>query len=110
MAVRLEKPWVPLTAEALSEVKEQLGVYELGSDAEGVLFIGVAEARSPFGLKSALEAVLQTGREISFRYEVNTAYQTRYRELLMAYVADHGTLPPENDPATAPSLGRLSPG
>ena len=101
MTVRLDKPWIPLTRDNLARVKGQLGVFELGSAAEGIVFIGVADARSAFGLRGELEAVLASGREVCFRCEVNTAYQTRYRELLMAYVADHGGLPrrPPSRPA-----------
>ncbi len=34
-------------------------------------------------------------------------YLTRHRELLMLHQADHGRIPPENDPP--PRLGRLHP-
>ena len=110
MAVRLDKAWTALTAENLQPVKGQLGVYQLGSETEGVTFIGVADARSLFGLKGELNRCLEEGRGPSFRLEVTTAYSTRYRELLMVHFADHGEYPRDNDPATLPRLGRLSPG
>ncbi len=110
MPVRLQKPWIELTEANLLEVKGHLGVYQLGDAVQGIRFIGVADARSLFGLRGELEDALRSGRYKAFRYEVNSAYQTRYRELLMVYVADHGMLPPENDPSSTPALGRLSPG
>ncbi len=107
MSVRLNKPWIPLTAENLKMVKGQLGVYELGSREEGVTFIGYAGGRSLFGLKGELESRL--GQQTCFRIEVTSAYQTRYRELLMVHRADHGRYPRDNDVSALPRLGRLSP-
>jgi len=109
VAIRLEKAWVPLTAENLGSVKGQLGVYQLGSDELGVTFIGCADARTPFGLKSELQGHLDRGLETSFRIEITSSYQTSYRELLMVFYADHQTSPRDNDEALLPRLGRLSP-
>jgi hypothetical protein len=105
----LEKDWVPLTAENLETVKGQLGVYQLGSDEAGVTFIGCADARTLFGLKSELQAHLDEGEETGFRIEITSAYQTRYRELLMVFYADHQAYPRDNDVASLPRLGKLSP-
>jgi hypothetical protein len=86
-----------------------MGVFEL-ADAHGrVLLVGYAGGRSRFGLRGEIEDAL--GRypaAMAFRLEVTTAYLTRYQELLMAHVADHGSLPIHNidDPRR---LGRLSP-
>ena len=44
-----------------------------------------------------------------FRTEVNQQYTTRYQELLMLHVADHGALPVVNQADPPPRLGRLSP-
>jgi len=107
LAVRLTKPWRELSEANLSQVKGQLGVYQLGSQATGIVFIGCADARSLFGLRSELQKHLGAG--LSFRIEVTTAYQTRYRELLMAFYADHGCYPPMNKLDELPKLGRLSP-
>jgi hypothetical protein len=46
---------------------------------------------------------------VRFRYEVNQQYTTRYQELLMLHVADHGTLPVVNAADPPVRLGRLSP-
>ena len=109
MGIRLDKPWITLTAEATRTLPGQLGVFALG-DAQGrVLHIGYAGGRSLFGLRSAVEEARQRHRDArQFRYEVNMQYLSRYKELLMLHLADHGTLPDGNrDERT--TLGRLSP-
>jgi hypothetical protein len=61
-----------------------------------------------FGLRSALErelAVRPSGYR--FRYEVNTQYQTRWRELLMLYRRDHGDLPTDNHKDRPARLGYM---
>ena len=104
MSIRLEKPWRVLDPDALAQVRGQLGVYELG-DADGeIVFIGYAGGRSRFGLRGELES--QLGRAERFRFELNMSYLTRYRELLMAFEADHGRLPARN---AGERLGRLQP-
>lgn len=107
MAIRMEKPWRSLPAA--KDLPGQLGVFQL-ADADGcVLYVGYAGGRSKFGLRSA---VVDAGNEVTnasqFRVEITTAYLTRYRELLMAHVADQGELPVANSPE--PRLGRLGPG
>ncbi len=106
MAVRLHKPWRPLAAA--KDLPGQLGVFAL-ADADGrVLYLGYAGGRSRFGLRGAVtDAADQVAGASQFRVEITTAYLTRYRELLMAHVADHGELPEQNGPA--PGLGSLGP-
>jgi hypothetical protein len=109
MAVRLDKPWIPLTEEHVARVTGHLGVYELANASEEIVYIGVAGGRALFGLKGALMDVLPVppaGASL-FRYEVNMAYHSRYRELLQAYYSDHGCLPVGNDNVDVRSLGRL---
>jgi hypothetical protein len=109
MAIRLDKPWIALGAEAVRRLPGQLGVFELADGAGRILEIGYAGGRSLFGLRSAVEEARQRQPEARhFRVEITMQYQTRYRELLMLHVADHGTLPPGNrgEPIR---LGRLSP-
>ncbi len=86
-----------------------MGVYEL-ADADGtVLLIGYAGGRSRFGMRGEIAAAVErTQGAARFRYEVTTAYLTRYQELLMVHQAEFGGLPPGNAPE--PGLGRLSPG
>jgi hypothetical protein len=107
--VRLDKPWLELTPEAAAAVGGYMGVYQL-ADTDGVVTrIGYAGGSSPFGLRGVLRAEAEAGGHgIRFRYEVTTAYLSRYRELLMVHVTDHGALPVDNrdDPAR---VGRLRP-
>jgi hypothetical protein len=111
MSIRMEKPWIELTAETVKALPGQLGVYQL-ADAQGrVVCIGFAGGRSLFGLRSELERAL-AGRPagaVRFRTEVNQQYTTRYQELLMLHVADHGALPIVNAADPPVRLGRLSP-
>lgn len=105
VSLRLEKPWRPRAD--VPRVPGQVGVFQL-ADADGeVLFIGVADARSLFGLRSAIDdALSRIPDAVSFRFESTSAYHTRYRELLMVYQADHGGLPAGNPPVR---LGTLHP-
>jgi len=111
MSIRMEKPWIELTVEAVKALSGQLGVYQL-ADAEGrVVHIGFAGGRSLFGLRSELERALaeRPARASRFRTEINQQYTTRYQELLMLHVADHGSLPVVNQADPPARLGRLSP-
>jgi hypothetical protein len=110
MPIEMTKAWRPFTAEEVARVPGQLGVYELGNDDGRVLYVGFAGGRSTFGLRSELakHVAVPTGGASRFRYEVNMQYTTRYKELLMAHAARHGTLPPGNR-LNPPALGRLSP-
>lgn len=109
MPLRIEKGWISFTPESIAVVGGQLGVFQLGSSDEEIVFIGMAGGRSLFGLRGELTSMLTTSDARLFRYEVNTAYLTRYRELLMVHLADFGYLPRENKDEDAIGLGRLSP-
>ena len=111
MSIRMEKPWIELTVEAVRALPGQLGVYQL-ADSEGrVVHIGFAGGRSLFGLRSEIERALRErpAGAMRFRTEVNQQYTTRYQELLMLHVADHGSLPVVNQADPPARLGRLSP-
>jgi hypothetical protein len=109
MAIRLTKPWLALNAAAVRALPGQLGVFELADGAGRVLLIGYAGGRSLFGLRSEIErARSQHGGATQFRYEITMQYLSRYEELLMLHLADHGALPPENRDERR-SIGRLSP-
>jgi hypothetical protein len=111
MAIRMDKPWVELTAEAVKALPGQLGVYQLADAGGRVIYIGFAGGRSLFGLRSELERALREkpGDATRFRVEINQQYTTRYHELLMLHVADHGSLPVVNQADPPVRLGRLSP-
>ena len=111
MSIRLEKPWTELTPEAVKALPGQLGVYQLADAAGRVVQIGFAGGRSLFGLRSELERALRErpAGAVRFRVEVNQQYTSRYQELLMLHVADHGSLPVVNQENPPVRLGRLSP-
>jgi hypothetical protein len=112
MAVRLDKPWIPLTAENVKKLAGLLGVYQL-ADADGeIVYIGVAGGRSLFGLKGELEKMLKEppAGATQFRTEANMAYHTRHQELLGAFRNDFGRLPVANTDVDERVLGRLNPG
>ena len=106
MAVRMTKPFQALSAEAVARLPGQLGVFELADSSGVVTIIGFAGGREPFGVRSALEPYV--GRFPQFRWEATSAYLTRWQELCMVHIADHGSLPPDQ-PASPQSFGRLSP-
>lgn len=111
MAVRMTKAWVALTPDNVKRLTGQLGVYQLADATGGVVFIGFAGGRSLFGLRGEVEKALADppAGATQFRVEVNQQYTTRYQELLMAHVHDHGSVPPGNLGKPLPRLGRLSP-
>lgn len=109
MSIRCEKRWLPIDADALAAVPGQLGVFELGNAEQQVIYIGRADARTLFGLRSEIAKCVKAVPDARlFRFEVTTAYHTRHLELLMVHQADFGALPDHNPPM--PTLGRLSPG
>lgn len=109
-AVRLAKPWRALDAANVAQLGGELGVYQLADQEGRVLRIGYAGGRSLFGLRGELQAVLAAGGAARFRVEVTAQYLSRYEELLMAHLADFGTLPEGNAAEGRRRIGRLSPG
>jgi hypothetical protein len=78
------------------------GVFEIADAEYRTRYIGVATARDLFGLRGCI-----TGCSgVFYRYEVTTAYLSRYAELLGRYHEQHGALPPENGPVgSLPKFG-----
>lgn len=109
MGVRLDKPWTPLTEDAVAALGGHTGVFQIADEEKTVIYIGYAGGRSLFGLKGELEKEIGTPRGAYFRTEVNAQYMSRYQELLMLHVADFGALPERNAVNPPPRLGRLSP-
>ena len=114
MAIRMDKAWRPLDEATVRTLSGQLGVYQIADAGGDVVYIGFAGGRSLFGLRGELQGQLAQrdpgpNKGYQFRVEVNTAYHTRYRELLMVYKADHGDLPADNRESPPPGLGRMSP-
>lgn len=109
MAIRITKPFLPYSGYEVSKLYGHMGVFELANDDDGIVYIGYAGGRSLFGLRGELGALLRHSKATRFRYEVNTAYYTRFQELMMVFEADNGRLPVENKLDELPRLGRLSP-
>ena len=112
MPVCMDKPWVPLNEESLATIASHLGVYQLANDAGEILYIGVADARTRFGLKGELAKAMDAplAGATRFRVEVNMSYRTRHAELLQAFQHDYGRLPEANTDIDPRMLGRLRPG
>lgn len=110
MAVRLDKPWRSLDAAGVAALPVQLGVYQIADGEGAVVRIAAAGGRELFGLRSALAREHERlGDGHRFRIEITTAYHTRWQELLMVHVHDHGALPRDNETDRPAKLGRLSP-
>jgi hypothetical protein len=111
MPIEMTKPWRPFDKMEVARLSGQTGVFELADGDGNLLYIGMAGAKTRFGLRGELEKELSApGEATRFRIEVNTMYLTRHEELLMAYAAAHGTLPPWNVArGKARMKGRISP-
>ena len=111
LAIRMDKPWQPL-GEAFSRLRGNMGVFQLAGEAGEVIYIGFAGGRSQFGLGGEVRNLaVQIPAATQVRWEVTTAYQSRFRELLSVHQADHGSLPRYNEELNHQPLrlGRLSP-
>ncbi|GAB4333973.1 MAG: hypothetical protein Kow0010_20760 [Dehalococcoidia bacterium] len=106
MKVRLDKPWTPLTPQHVARVPGELGVYQLATADGRVIYIGYAGGKSRYGLRGEIERHLN-GPATQFRYESNSQYLSRWRELLMLHLADEGELPELNRNNPPVRLGRI---
>lgn len=110
MAIRLNKPWIPLD-EGIARLHGHLGVFQLADAEQQIIYIGYAGGNSLFGLRGEVTAMREKITGSAFvRVEITTAYLSRYRELMMVHIADHGRMPSANM-STNPTLtlGKLSP-
>ncbi len=110
MSVRMKKAWQELTAANVAALGGELGIYQIADEKEHVLRIGFAGGRSLFGLRGELIKALEEYRDhrTLFRVEINCQYISRYEELLMVHMADHGSLPAGNAFEGNRKIGRLS--
>ncbi len=111
MAIRLDKAWEPLDV-AYTRLRGNLGVFQFADAAGDVIYIGFAGGRTLYGLKGEVHdmaGLIPTATQV--RWEVNTAYQSRFRELLWAHNADFGELPKFNIELNhrPVRIGRVSP-
>ena len=110
MGIRLEKPWQPLTSETVDALPAQMGVFHVADSDGQILTVGYAGARDLFGIRTALEREIERhgAAATQFRYEFTSNYRSRWDELLMLHLHDHGALP-DHQAAEADRVGRLSP-
>jgi hypothetical protein len=108
MSVRLEKPWRPLEESEAASLPAQLGVYQIADATGEIVRIGYAGGKSRFGLRGEIgaHAAARRGENARFRCEINMQYMSRYQELLMVHLAEHGRLPRENT-ERADRVGRI---
>ena len=87
MSIRLDKPWIKFSKQSIDRVTGHLGVYQLGNAEKELIYIGVAGARSRFGLRGELQKWLALDDIATsfFRLEVTMAYKTRHAELLQIF-------------------------
>ena len=112
MSIRLDKPWTEFSKQSVSLLTGHLGIYQLGNARGEIIYIGVANARSRFGLRGELEKWLKT-HDIGisfFRVEVTMAYKTRHVELLQIFLHDFKRMPLANKNMNVASWGRLNAG
>ena len=110
MGIRLDKPWQRLDDGVIDALPAQLGVYHVADNAGTVLSVGYAGAHELFGMQSALRREIEQhgSTATQFRCEFTSNYRSRWDELLMLHLADHGELPgPQR--AEAARVGRLNP-
>ena len=110
MSIRLDKPWIEFSKQRVSLLTGHLGVYQLGNSQQEIIYIGVADAQSRFGLRGELEKWLEfNDSTISFfRLEVTMAYKTRHAELIQIFLHDFKRMPLANKHLNVASWGRLS--
>ena len=112
MSIRLDKPWIEFSKQSIDKVTGHLGVYQIANAGKEIIYIGVADARSCFGLRGELQKWLELDDiAISFfRLEVTMAYKTRHAELLQIFLHDFERLPLANKNLNVKSMGRLNVG
>jgi hypothetical protein len=112
LAIRLDKPWQSLPA-ALTGLRGNLGVFQFADASGDVIYIGFAGGGSLYGLKGEVRSMAERIPDATeVRWEVNTAYHSRFRELLSVHNADFGELPKYNVELNhrPGRIGRLRPG
>ena len=59
MSIRLDKPWIEFSKQSIDRVTGHLGVYQLANAGKEIIYIGIAGARSRFGLRGELQKWLE---------------------------------------------------
>ena len=112
MSIRLDKPWIEFSKQSIDRVTGHLGVYQLANAGKEIIYIGIAGARTRFGLRGELQKWLELDDIATsfFRLEVTMAYKTRHGELLQIFLHDFKRLPLANKNLNVKSMGRLNVG
>ena len=112
MSIRLDKPWIEFSKESINRVTGHLGVYQLANAGKEIIYIGIAGAKTRFGLRGELQKWLELDDIATsfFRLEVTMAYKTRHTELLQIFLHDFKRLPLANKNLNVKSMGRLNVG
>ena len=72
-----------------------------------MVYIGYAGGRTRFGLRESIPAAIAANtRAVSYRFEINQMYTSRWIDLLSRYRNEHGTVP-EGNLASGEELPRL---
>ena len=82
----------------------QLGVFQLADADDKVTYVSYAGGRSRFGLRGEIAKMAQMLDAPRYRFEITSAYLSRYREVLMRFQSEHGYLPDHEPQLT---LGRI---
>jgi hypothetical protein len=113
VSATMTKPWLDATPDVLAEIPVGTGVYEIREAAGDVIDIGYAGSKEPFGLRSALQRLVDglDSDVLQLRYELHVQYHSRYLELVLSHRARHEGSAPESVAHRAPGVhGRLPPG
>lgn len=113
MSVGMQGPWTVATADALTQIPEGTGVYEIRSRCGGeIVDIDFAGARETFGLRSAVASAIGAAADgsLEFRYEQHVLYMTRFLEVVLEFRSRHGGVGPERVTLHHPEIeGRITP-
>jgi len=101
--------WTRLDADSVKSIPGTVGVYEIADTDYVIVDIGYGGGLSTFGLRGRIMEWLEKEGAWWFRYEVTTAYLSRFNELAMVYQARHGALPREFQDQGILIQGRLQP-
>jgi hypothetical protein len=107
LAIRL--PWVELSEAAVSALHANPGVYEIADASGKTLLIGYAGGKSLFGLRGEVARHIGNPQAAKFRVEQNMQYISRWKELLMVFRGQHGSLPALNHADDGFGLGHIGP-
>lgn len=105
----IRSPWVEISEATVSALHANPGVYEIGDASGRTLLIGYAGGKSLFGLRGEVARYIGNNQAVMFRVEQNMQYISRWKELLMVFRGQQGSLPVLNPADDGFGLGHLGP-